>query len=172
MLGRNIMNRRTTLTLTTKALLFLAVVSATALPQIGFAQSKSSAGTWKLNLAKSKYSPGPPPRSSTLTYQVEGQSLTATTEGIDAQGNPTKVVHGPYVYDGKSYPVTGARAYDAASYKIINDSTDEITRTKMGKVVQTVTEVLSEDGKTLTFTSTGVNANGQQINNAAVYEKQ
>jgi hypothetical protein len=172
MLGRNIMNRRTTLTLTTKALLFLAVVSATALPQIGFAQSKSSAGTWKLNLAKSKYSPGPPPRSSTLTYQVEGQSLTATTEGIDAQGNPTKVVHGPYVYDGKSYPVTGARAYDAASYKIINDSTDEITRTKMGKVVQTVTEVLSEDGKTLTFTTTGVNANGQQINNTAVYEKQ
>jgi hypothetical protein len=42
----------------------------------------------------------------------------------------------------------------------------------MGKVVQTVTEVLSEDGKTLTFTSTGANANGQQINNAAVYEKQ
>jgi hypothetical protein len=39
-------------------------------------------------------------------------------------------------------------------------------------VVQTVTEVLSEDGKTLTFTITGVNANGQQINNVAVYEKQ
>jgi hypothetical protein len=166
------MNRRTTLTLTTKALLFLAVVSATALPRIGLAQSKSSAETWKLNLAKSKYSPGPPPRSSTLTYQVEGQSLMATTEGIDAQGNPTKVVHGPYVYDGKSYPITGARAYDAASYKVINDSTDEITQTKMGKLVRTVTEVLSEDGKTLTFTSTGVNANGQQINNVAVYEKQ
>jgi phosphoheptose isomerase len=82
------------------------------------------------------------------------------------------VVHGPYLYDGKSYPVTGSRAYDAASYKIVNDSTDEITRTKIGKVVQTVTEVLSADGKTLTFTTTGVNANGQHINNVAVYEKQ
>ena len=149
-----------------------STVIATALPQIGFAQSSSSAGTWKLNLAKSKYSPGPPPRSSTLTFKVEGQTLTAVTEGIDAQGNPTKVVHGPYVYDGKSYPVTGARAYDAASYRIVNDSTDEITRTKTGKVVQTVAEVLSADARTLTFTTTGVNANGQQINNVAVYEKQ
>jgi hypothetical protein len=166
------MNRYTTFTLMTRALLLLAVVSAAALPQIGFAQSNSSAGTWKLDLAKSKFSPGPPPRSSTLTFQVEGQSLTATTEGIDSQGNPTKVVHGPYLYDGKSYPVVGARAYDAASYKIVNDSTDEITRTKIGKVVQTVAEVLSADGKTLTFTTTGVNANGQQINNVAVYEKQ
>jgi hypothetical protein len=82
------------------------------------------------------------------------------------------VVHGPYLYDGKSYPVMGARGYDAASYKIVNDSTDEITRTKLGKVVQTVTEVLSADGKTVTFTTRGVNANGQQINNVAIYEKQ
>jgi hypothetical protein len=170
------MKRRTTCSLTTKALLVLAVVLIMALPQIGFAQSNLSVGTWKLNLAKSKYSPGPPPRSSTLTFtltfQAEGQGLTATTEVIDAQGNPTKVVHGPYFYDGKSYPVTGARAYDAASYKIVNDSTDEITRTKVGKVIQTVTEVLSADGKMLTFATTGVNANGQQINNVAVYEKQ
>jgi len=165
------MNRRTMLTLTTKALLFTGLVFAAASPQIGFAQS-SSAGTWKLNLAKSKFSPGPPPRSSTLTFQAEGQSLTATVEGMNAQGVPTKVVHGPYLYDGKAYPVTGAPGYDAASYKIINDSTDEITRTKAGKVIQTVTEVLSEDGKSLTFTIKGINANGQQINNVAVYEKQ
>jgi hypothetical protein len=166
------MNRRIPLTLTTKVLLLLPVVLATAAPQIGFAQSNSSAGTWKLNLTKSKFSPGPPPRSSNLTFQADGQSLTATTEGLDAQGNPRKVVQGPYVYDGKSYPVTGAPAYDAASYKIVSDSTDEITRTKSGKVVQTVTEVLSADGRTLTFTVTGVNASGQQINNIAVYEKQ
>jgi hypothetical protein len=153
----------------TRTLLLLAVVSATALPVSGFAQSKLS---WKLNLAKSKFSPCPPPKSSTLTYLVEGQSMTATIEGVDAQGKPTKVVQGPYFYDGKSYPVTGAAAYDASSYKIVDNTTDEITRTKMGKPVQTVIEVLSEDGRTLTFTVTGANANGQPINNVAVYEKQ
>jgi hypothetical protein len=35
-----------------------------------------------------------------------------------------------------------------------------------------VIRVLSADGKTLTFTTTGLNANGQQINDFAVYEKQ
>jgi hypothetical protein len=63
-------------------------------------------------------------------------------------------------------------AYDASSYKQVNDSTVEITRTKAGKVIQTTTRALSADGKTLTFTTTGVNANGQQINDVGVYEKQ
>jgi hypothetical protein len=165
------MTRRTLLTMVTNVLPLSVLVLAAASPQIGYAQG-TTAATWKLNVAKSKFTPGPPPRSSTLTFQTEGQTLTATTEGIDAQGNATKVVHGPFLYDGKSYPVTGAPGYDAASYKIVNDSTDEITRTKSGKVVQTVIEVLSGDGKTLTFTVTGVNANGQQINNVVVYEKQ
>jgi hypothetical protein len=166
------MNRRTTLTLTTMALLCLAVVLATALPQIGFAQSNSVVGTWNLNLAKSKFSPGPAPKSSTVIFEAVGQGFRATNEGIDAQGNPTKAVFGPYFYDGKSYPVTGVPDYDASSYKQVNDSTVEITRTKAEKVVQTLTRVMSADGKTLTFTATGVNANGQQINNIAVYDKQ
>ena len=106
------MNRRTKLTFTTA--LFFGFVFAAISPHLGFAQS-TSAGTWKLNLAKSTFTPGPPPRSSTLTFQAEGQSLTATVEGINAQGNPTKVVHGPYLYDGKTYPVTGAPGYDSAS---------------------------------------------------------
>ena len=74
--------------------------------------------------------------------------------------------------DGKSYPVTGVPAYDASSYKQVNDSTVESSRTKAGNVIQTMTRVLSADGKTLTFTATGVNANGQQINDVSVYEKQ
>ncbi len=162
------MNRRT---LTTMALLCLAVLLAMALPQVGFAQSNLVGTTWKLNLAKSKFSPGPPPRSQTLSYQAEGQGMRGTNEGIDAQGNPTKAVL-VIVTDGKSYPVTGVPDFDAASYKQVNDSTMEGTRTKAGRMVQTLTRVLSADGKTLTFTTTGVNANGQQINAVAVYDKQ
>ena len=162
------MNRRTTFTLTTMALLGFA----TALPQAGFAQSNPWIGAWKTNVAKSTYSPGPPPRSQTLNYEAVGQGMRVTADGIDAQGNPTKVDYGVYFYDGKPYPVTGTAAFDASSYKIVNDSTVEITRTKAGKVVQTLTRVLSADGTTLTFTTTGVDATGQQINNVAVYDKQ
>jgi hypothetical protein len=165
------MNRRTTLTLTSMALV-LAALLATATPKIGFAQSNLAGTTWKLNLAKSKFNPGPAPGSATVAYEAVGQGLRATAEGVDAQGNPTKAVFGPYFYDGKSYPVAGVPAYDATSNKIINDSTVEMTRTKAGKVILTTTRVLSADGKTLTFTTTGLNANGQQLNDVAVYDKQ
>jgi hypothetical protein len=116
------MNRRT---LTTMALVSLTVVFAAALPQIGFAQSNpfdSLVGTWKLNLAKSAYSPGPAPRSSTLTFQKDGQGLRVTAEGVDAQGNTAKRVNVVFD-DGRSHPISGAPAYDAVSLKTVNDLT-------------------------------------------------
>ena len=154
------------------ALICLATILTAALPPIGFAQSNLIGSTWKLDPTKSKYNPGPAPRSSTLIYEAVGQGFRATNEGVDAQGNPTKGVFGVYFYDGKSYPVTGVPAYDASSYKMINDTMAEMTRTKAGKVIQMTIRVLSTDGKTLTFTTTGVNVNGQQINDFSVYEKQ
>ena len=107
-----------------------------------------------------------------MTYETVGEDFRVTNEGIDAQGNPTKSVFGVYFYDGKSYPVAGVPDFDASSYKAVNETTVEMARTKAGKVVQTQTRVMSADGKTLTFTGTGTNANGQQINNIAVYDKQ
>ena len=163
------MNRRA---LTTMALLCSAVVFATGLSRIGFAQSNPLIGAWKINFAKSKYSPGPPPRSGTTVFEAVGQGLRITAEGIDAQGNPTKTDFGVVFFDGKSYPVNGAPAYDASSYKLVNASTFEYTRTKAQKVVQTATSVVSADGRTRTLTTTGLDEKGQQINNVAFYEKQ
>src|SRR5437899_12903186 len=97
------MNRRTTLTLTSMALFFLAAVLTTAVPEIGLAQSNPLIGTWKLNLAKSKYMGVPPPRSTTLTFVGEGQNLTNTADTIDAQGQAVKTVFS-HIYDGKPHP--------------------------------------------------------------------
>jgi hypothetical protein len=94
------MNRRT---LTTTAPLGLAI--AVTIPKAGFAQSNPLIGTWKFNFAKSTFSPGPLPRSATITFQAEGQGLTDTFDVIDARGNPTKTSRVIYD-DGKSYPVT------------------------------------------------------------------
>jgi hypothetical protein len=163
-----IMTRRTTFMLTSMALLGLAVA---ALPQAGLAQSDPGIGTWKLNLAKSTYSPGPPPRSQTITTQAEGQAHKYTVEAVDAQGNPSKAVVMTF-NDGKSHPVTGVPAYDAASDKRVNDSTAWVIRTKAGKVVQTLIGEYSADGKTWTITTAGVTQNGQQLYNVTVYDKQ
>jgi len=160
---RNRMNRRTT----TMAMLGLAIVFATALPQIGFTQSNPFLGTWKLNLAKSTFSPGPAPRSRTLTYQAEGQGIRVTFEYIDAEGNVTK--GNDLVFDdGKSRPVAGNPAFDAHSFKQVNDSTGWLIRTKAGKVVQTIIAVISADGKITTYTTAGVTADGRQINDVSV----
>jgi hypothetical protein len=163
------MTRRSTLTLTTMALLGLAV--ATALPQAGFAQSNPLIGTWKLNLAKSTYSPGPPPRSLTSTIQAEGQGFRVTNEGIDAQGNPIKA-GGVVIDDETFHPVAGVPAFDAQSFKVVNDSTAWVIRTKAGKVVQAQIDVVSADGKTWTAMQSGVNATGQWAYNVIVREKQ
>jgi hypothetical protein len=45
----------------------VGLAAAIALPQVGLAQS--NLGTWKLNVAKSTYSPGPAPKSQTLNFE-------------------------------------------------------------------------------------------------------
>jgi len=159
------MNRRT---LTTMALLGLA--AATALPQIAFAQSDPFLGTWQLNLAKSKYSPGPPPKSQTANIQGDGQNHRVTTTGIDAAGKPTSAAF-TRIYDGMPHPGV-TPDFDALSLTRVDDHTLIISRTKAGKLVQTVTNVVSQDGKTNTITTNGTDGNGRPINNISVWDKQ
>ena len=154
------MNRRTACMLTSMPLLDLI-----ALPQASFAQSSPLIGTWKLNLDKSKYSSGTAPRSLTLTYQQDGQNIKNTSQGIDARGNPTTGVL-MHIYDGQPHPSTGGNA-DASAYTRLDANTLIFTRLKAGKLVAVGTAVLSQDGKTLTVTTTGGAAQG-----IAVYEKQ
>ena len=46
-------------------------------------------GTWKLNVAKSTFSPGPPPGSNTVKIEVvAGGGQKQTFDGINAQGRP------------------------------------------------------------------------------------
>ena len=161
------MDRRRTLT--TMALLAFAV---TTLPQAGFAQTNPRIGNWNLNLAKSTYSPGAlAPRSSTFNFQMEGQNLKNTVEGIDAEGKPTKAVF-IHIYDGKPYPTTGAVGYDSSAYTPVDANIVKFTRMDAGKVIQSGFHVISSDGKTFTVITTGTGPNGREINNFAVYDKQ
>lgn len=138
---------------------------------VGLAQTNPFIGTWTLNVAKSKYNPGPPPKSLTSTWEAAGQGVKVTTKGVDAEGKPT-ASQWTANYDGKDYPVTGQPAWDAAALKRIDAYTVEFTRKRGGKVVQTGTYVVSKDGKTRTSTAKGINAKGEKISNVTVWEKQ
>jgi hypothetical protein len=148
------------------ALLFVATSV-----EVGVAQRDPLIGTWKLNPAKSKYSPGPPVRNETVTYEAAGQGLKYAVTQIDAEGKST-ALEGSLIYDGKDYPARGTQDYDMVATRRIDANTGATARKKNGKIVQTVMRVLSKDGKTLTLTTKGVDARGQSIDNVAVYERQ
>jgi hypothetical protein len=127
-------------------------------------------GTWELNVAKSKFSPGPAPKSETRTYAVVGQEVKATSKSVDETG---KAVTGEWtvVYDGKDRPMTGDPDADMLSVKQTDTHTTEFTEKKAGKVVLTGTRAISKDGKVMTITTKGTNAKGQPVNDVAVFDK-
>ncbi len=128
-------------------------------------------GDWKLNAAKSKYSPGPAPQSLTLKIEASGQGEKATAEFVNADGSRTTTQYTAN-FDGKDYPLTGSQMADTVSLKRIDARTTERTDKKGSKVAQTLTRVVSQDGKTMTVTTKGTNAQGQAVNNVIVFDKQ
>ena len=152
------------------SLLCLALLVASS--TITTAQDNLVGPKWKLNLEKSKWNPGPAPRGMVLSYQAGDGGFTVSTEGTNPEGNPTKSTFGPYKLDGKPYPVTGVAVYDASSFTLIDERTTEFARIKGGKPIVTGTRVLSADGKTLTFSATGVNARGEQFNDVTVFDRE
>ena len=128
-------------------------------------------GTWKLNTAKSKYSPGPAPKSLTLKYEQTADGIRHSFHGVNGEG---KAMDGEYVskYDGTDVPYPGNPDADTTTNKKIDDNSFESTWKKDGKETLHGKIVVSPDGKTLTVNHTGTNAKGQAVNNPAVYDRQ
>ena len=127
-------------------------------------------GTWKLNEAKSKFTPGTT-KNTMVVYQAAGDQVKVTTNGVDAKGKST---HNQWTgrFDGKNYPVTGDPNSDARSYKKIDDRTLELTIWYQGRVTGKGRIVVSADGKSRTVTASGTTAKGKTFNNTAVFDKQ
>ena len=151
----------------------LGVILATVIGFIGIASAQTRdplAGTWELNIAKSKFSPGPPPKSEMRTYEVTGQQEKMIAKGIDAQGKPT-LVQFTANRDGKDSPYTGSPLIDTVALTPVDAFTLTFSTKKDGKVVFTGTRAISKDGKTLTLSSKGTGQDGQPVENISVYDK-
>jgi hypothetical protein len=135
------------------------------------AAADQHSGTWKMNPAKSKYSPGPAAKNLTLKVDSDAKSVKIDSEGIDGEGNPTHVEYDAK-FDGKDYPVTGLPYGDTVSVKRIDANTIQATIKKGDQAVMTVTSKVSTDGKTRTSTFKGKDAQGRALNNVVVYDKQ
>jgi hypothetical protein len=129
-------------------------------------------GTWVLNVAKSKYSPGPAPKSASTIIQTAGPGYKFSVKNEPASGAALQWSFTTNL-DGKDAPVTGNNPNaDTIAVKRIDANTLETVAKMGGKVTTTQRNAVSADGKTRTVTTTGVDAKGQKVNNVAVYERQ
>jgi hypothetical protein len=149
--------------------LFAALAMVLAAGSVLLAQGNPFVGTWKLNLEKSKFNPGPAPQSQMRTWDAAGMVMVT---GVGATGKAFS-----YGYsvkgDGKMSPTMGAipNTADMISTKKIDANNFEATFTKAGKTVETTTFAVSGGGKTLTIHAKGIPEVGG-FENVQVLDKQ
>lgn len=129
-------------------------------------------GTWKLDVAKSKFNPGPPPKSWIDTVEAADGAIKGTSVRVLSDGTPARFEYTAKL-DGKDYPYTGSAHVDSISITKLDDYITEWAVKKGGKTVQTGRTVFSREGRrrTMTWKGTGVST-GQQSEGTAVFEKQ
>ena len=156
-----------------RTLLGLAVATFAATTLVASAQREgaSGMGTWKLNVEKSKFSPGPPLKSLTAKFEPSGKGVRATTEGVGADGKPTATDYTAN-WDGKDVPMKGSALADTTSLRRVDANTTVRTDKKGGKEVMTLKRTIAKDGKTFTVEVKGTDAKGQPVNNLLLFEKQ
>jgi hypothetical protein len=134
----------------------------------------STLGAWKFNAAKSKQAAGVSPITNlTVTREAADGGVKITAKGERADGSKIDTVT-TAKYDGKEVAVTGeGLTWDTTAIKQVNANTLTEQRSKKdGKYHATVRTVASKDGKTLTATSKGTNADGNAFTAVAVFDKQ
>ena len=153
--------------------LLVKLFIGTAITSIAMFGADNSIGTWKRNIEKSKSTP---PATNPIT------SLSIVNEAVDGGVKVTatgQLKDGTAInysstdkYDGKEYPATGA-PWDTISMKQVdaNNLTFEAKKAG-GKYQVTGRTVISKDGKTMTTTTKGTNAEGQPSSGTLVYAKQ
>ena len=153
--------------------LILAVCVVTTFSSHAFAQGPNPLiGVWTLNVSKSTFSPGPPPKSATRTYTQNGDGLKFVTGGVNADGSAQNNQSWAAHFDGKEYPNVGNPASDMVTITMVGASTMDATYKKGGKVTNTIRFTVSKDGKTMTMSQGGTNNAGLPVSNFQVFDKQ
>jgi len=137
-------------------------------------EGQSLMGAWKVNAAKSTYSPAVPPgNSQTSTWEdLGGGQFKNTIDVVDAKGQSRRFEIVLRFDDGVDYPMRGADRPTTRTYKRLNDLDFEYVEKVNGRVTMTSRSVTAPDGKTRTNTTAGTDAQGQPVKNVVHWERQ
>jgi hypothetical protein len=147
---------------------FAALLVVLTAGSVLLAQNNPFVGTWKLDVASSKYNPGPAPQSQTRTWEASGKVM------VDSVGATGKASSYGYTIkgDGKEYPTIGAipNTADTITSKKVDANSYEAKFFKAGKQVELTTFAVSNGGKTLTIHAKGSSPAGD-FDNTMVWSK-
>ena len=146
-------------------------------------------GTWKQNMEKSTYSPGPPPPKGTYAVRQyaagEDGSIVAITMNVDAQGLPSLGAVAAANYDGREYVQytmatlatqlgshISPRIDRTISYKPLDAYTVQIVQKQDDQIVTISTRTISVNGRTMTEQQDFTTGEGQRVHNLLIFEKQ
>jgi len=152
-------------------ILAMAALAAALTIFVATATADEHSGTWKLNPAKSKYSPGPAPRNLTEKIQLDENGYKVEGNGTSGDGKPMHLDFDAK-FDGKDYPILGIPWADMQSARWVDAHTPQLVQKKGGQVMMTVTCKVSTDGNTRTCTMKGKDEQGRKVNNVVVFNKQ
>src|SRR5262249_10052311 len=134
-------------------------------------------GTWILNAAKSKSTPGPAAKSATMLIAMTANGLSVTLDRVDGDG---KTIHVAYIasFDGSNGSVKTTidgkpdpAGPDGVTAKKLSVSSFYVEMARKKKVVLQSRSVLTNNGRVLTVGESGTNAKGQSIDSVFVYDK-
>jgi hypothetical protein len=152
----------------------LALAAVLAIAPAARSQSASKSdqdvelGVWKVDLAKSRYYPGPPPLSETRTFTRDKDGIKGIVVRRNADGREERI---EYRADfDQEYPVSGTEAYDAVRFRRIDAYTSDAVLSHAGRVFGTARRVISQDGRTMTITFR--QEDPSLVKNVVVYSKQ
>ncbi len=148
-----------------------AAFAISALAVALFAADSPFAGTWKLNASKSKLEGSGLGSASTVKIESETNGLKIDVDATDDKGQPVKFSYSATL-DGKPNSVSGAPNVDKVMFRSVNAHTINATGEKGGKVVYTDRRTVSGDGKTMTISRNGTNAEGKKFHATMVFDKQ
>ena len=129
------------------------------------------AGTWKVDVGKSLYRTGTPPKSMTITIAESGVDEDTTVAVVTADGTEISYEFKTPIKGGAGTVVKGV-GFDAVSAKRISDTSRETRLSQGAKEVRTVRNSLSKDGRTMNSTVTGVDAQGKSVTANLVSQRQ
>ena len=128
-------------------------------------------GSWRLNLERSSYRPGPAPyRRATYRIEPHAGGVRVIYDMVRPRGGVTHL-EWTGQFDGRDYPVQGVEELVTYAYQRIDGRTYDVITKVDGRPAATSRAVLSADGQSITTTTAGRDSRGVDVTTITVYER-